>query len=463
MGHQHHFLSRLDRVSLPHVELALTLYRDHGLVQYLLRCARLPDGAERVAISLDDAARGPFLVVTREGRFVTCLGAGMRAGDLPVITRGQLDALIEKVADLRARMAAASALAGPKGHTAQLVDRIFHAGPDLSREEFVGISAFQPLFGFEFLRAYFGAVTELDELRGALLRVEHPKRALTPVLRRYWDLFWAIGHLAVLAFMDGRALVESLPEELDLSSSCLAWGASRQGSVALALRGFWGVAKVGKAQLRACKTAFDEAASQLRLVTSVGSLIALGAGHARLRAEVRKVLSARRDLSGAQFPESLLTLFQTTAEAALDEPESTAIVQRSLGARMAVSLTRGLAAGDPLRFEREEDVPEALAMGLPVNTRQAFVDDAEVMALMMLFIPWTARAEPEQLFLPREFIRLVHARWSPEDTVRLLAPLREHYHPKIHAPRPEGPPRKGPCPCGSGEKYKRCCGKTALS
>lgn len=128
---------------------------------------------------------------------------------------------------------------------------------------------------------------------------------------------------------------------------------------------------------------------------------------------------------------------------------------------MAVSLTRRLAAGDPLRFEREEDVPEALAMTLPVNTRQSFVDDAEVMALMMLFIPWTARAEPEQLFLPREFIRLVHARWSPEDTMRLLAPLREHYHPKIQAPRQEGPSRKGPCPCGSGEKYKRCCGKTA--
>ncbi|WP_080682074.1 SEC-C metal-binding domain-containing protein [Sorangium cellulosum] len=41
------------------------------------------------------------------------------------------------------------------------------------------------------------------------------------------------------------------------------------------------------------------------------------------------------------------------------------------------------------------------------------------------------------------------------------APLREHYHPKIQAPRQEGPSRKGPCPCGSGEKYKRCCGKTA--
>ena len=48
-GHQHHFLSRL---ALPHVELALHLYRDHELVRFLLGRASLPDGAERLAISL---------------------------------------------------------------------------------------------------------------------------------------------------------------------------------------------------------------------------------------------------------------------------------------------------------------------------------------------------------------------------------------------------------------------------
>lgn len=42
MGHQHHFLSRLDRVSLQHVELALTLYRDHDLVRYLLARLSIP-------------------------------------------------------------------------------------------------------------------------------------------------------------------------------------------------------------------------------------------------------------------------------------------------------------------------------------------------------------------------------------------------------------------------------------
>src|SRR6476646_4114282 len=91
--HAHHFLSRLDRVSLGHVELALSLYNDAPLVRYVLSSASLPEGAARVAISLDDPREGPFIVVTRDGHFVTCLGAGMRPGELPVIARSHLDAL----------------------------------------------------------------------------------------------------------------------------------------------------------------------------------------------------------------------------------------------------------------------------------------------------------------------------------------------------------------------------------
>src|SRR4051812_17998654 len=104
MTHAHHFLSRLDRVSLPHAELALGLYNDVPLLQFILRSAHLPESAARAAVSLDHPERGPFLVVTREGRFVTCLGAGMSPGDLPVITRGQLDGIAAKAGDLRARL-----------------------------------------------------------------------------------------------------------------------------------------------------------------------------------------------------------------------------------------------------------------------------------------------------------------------------------------------------------------------
>src|SRR4029453_10070611 len=95
-GHAHHFLSRLDRVARAHVEVALMLYRDDDLLRFILDRAHLPEGVDRVALSLDDATRGPFLIVTRDGRFVTCLGAGMKPTNRMIVTRAQLDGHIAR-------------------------------------------------------------------------------------------------------------------------------------------------------------------------------------------------------------------------------------------------------------------------------------------------------------------------------------------------------------------------------
>jgi uncharacterized protein YecA (UPF0149 family) len=60
-GHATHFLRRLDRASDTHVERALTLYRDAELLRETLSRAEVPNGAERVAISLAerDASSSP--------------------------------------------------------------------------------------------------------------------------------------------------------------------------------------------------------------------------------------------------------------------------------------------------------------------------------------------------------------------------------------------------------------------
>jgi hypothetical protein len=89
--HAEHFLSRLDRLPRSEVDLALELYRDPELLRAVLDAATQPERVERVAISIDDSVEGPFLVVTRSGHFVTCLGRGMRAGDLPIVTRDSFE------------------------------------------------------------------------------------------------------------------------------------------------------------------------------------------------------------------------------------------------------------------------------------------------------------------------------------------------------------------------------------
>ncbi len=468
MGHAHHFLSRLDRVSLPHVELALTLYRDEGLLRYIFDRARVPENAERVALSLDHPEEGPFLIVTRDGRFVTCLGAGMKVSNLPVVTRGQLDALAAKVGDLRERMGAAVALAGGKG-VQVLLRRIYDAADELSREDFLAISALQPLYSFEFLRLYFSAACDLDEARKILLPQLRKTDKLRPLfedaLYAYWRTLWAMSHFVILATLDGH---ETLPPAfLDLigEQTTLSWPATRQGYVPIALRGAWATARLGKPLLGRYKRLYQEALSRLQNVDSALSLLSLGMRHARLRAEVEKAL-------GADIPEILKgnahgnlalavrSTARTIARSDRESPEAAQVMHRLFGGQVWHAAMKSKPAG-PWRFERPEDVPADLAYAVGANTLCCYLENAKsnADAVIWLFtmVPWVARAAPEELYLPRAAFKEIHTPWKPELTLGVLRAMRDHEAHRHRQAPPTGPARQGPCPCGSGKKYKRCC------
>jgi uncharacterized protein YecA (UPF0149 family) len=66
-----------------------------------------------------------------------------------------------------------------------------------------------------------------------------------------------------------------------------------------------------------------------------------------------------------------------------------------------------------------------------------------------------ARATPEELYLPRCCVELLDRKWTPQHSMLLLDGVLELARQPV--PRPIGPTRNGPCPCGSGKKYKRCC------
>jgi len=100
----------------------------------------LPEGAARVAFAIDDPREGPFVIVTRDGRFVTCLGAGMHH-EHHVVPRAQTDALLAKVADKRARREIAKRELRPDEDEDDLFQRILSRGKRLAREDFVALSA----------------------------------------------------------------------------------------------------------------------------------------------------------------------------------------------------------------------------------------------------------------------------------------------------------------------------------
>jgi len=212
LPHQDHFLSRLDRVPHAERELALELYRDHNLVEFLLARVRLPEQAQRVAISLGDPSNGPFLIVTRDGRFVTCLGEGMKVGDLPIITRGQLDAIAERHEDLRARLTLIQRPDGRPGKTTNLLSRLHEAGDGLAREEFLSLAALQPLLQIELMGIHIRVSKELEQARAGLLellrRTDHPKEAHREQMRQYFLRSWLVAHLSLLIALDARQVFE---------------------------------------------------------------------------------------------------------------------------------------------------------------------------------------------------------------------------------------------------------------
>ena len=199
------------------------------------------------------------------------------------------------------RLQACQELAGARGGVRKLLGRLFEAGSDVTREEFVAISALQPLYGFEFFKLLFASVQDLDAARDILLNAMRRSERLKPVyrsaLREYWNTFYAIGHFSVLAGMSGPAIFDHVPKLREqLLEVSFSWGAARQGVISLALKGIWGVARIGKAYLQTYKRLFDKASSLLTLVDAGMALAALSMRHAKLRAEVEKALAAGPEL-----------------------------------------------------------------------------------------------------------------------------------------------------------------------
>jgi len=147
--------SRLERASAAQVERALQLYRDPKAVRFVLNRARLPDGADRVALSMDVADHGPFVIIERNTcRFVTCLAKGMIT-DLPLIERGRLERLLVRLDEHRNRKKSADELLH-QGSIAPLIKRLVTRGAFVSREDIEKVAMLGPLIRVHLLlRVHF--------------------------------------------------------------------------------------------------------------------------------------------------------------------------------------------------------------------------------------------------------------------------------------------------------------------
>jgi len=77
---------------------------------------------------------------------------------------------------------------------------------------------------------------------------------------------------------------------------------------------------------------------------------------------------------------------------------------------------------------------------------------------MLLVMPAVARAAPEDFYLPKEYVDAVVPRWHPSQPMSVVEGDYTYYGAKRPVRAEKTPGRNDPCTCGSGKKYKRCCG-----
>jgi hypothetical protein len=468
MGHDIHFLERLERLSMPQSDFALALYRDPDLVRYVLTFLKLPDGVERVALALEQGPNTPHIIMARDGGFVTCLGKDMSVGDHVVIPRERLDRLSADWEGLRTAVARVR----NTGHARQLFRRLYRSGPALPREDMRTLRALYPLQWPEMFRDINDLADRLQDFRARYRRTRYSRlsSAALESLRGYWEASWALGHLVALHGTVLREILEprvaALPMEEQMGF-CVSWFSSRTLNGALALRGAWAAASAGHHLLPAYKHKFEECSTITTFLDSVLGLLALGLRHRRLRGEVRKVLARRRnpifspdpELPSIKFIQVLLPLY----ESVLDSEDALREMHRKFATEVIERIRAGAPADHPIHAITTEDLLEDFGLVLPMLEDTRLFGEWQSHVAMTFLLPWAIDADIEQLYLRSEHLAWMDLGFQPE---RVLAHLDDHaqYTFRSIPRRSEARPgRNEPCSCGSGKKYKRCCGAAGAS
>ena len=446
-GHDVHFLSRLDRVKVAQADTALGLYRNPELVRAIFADTAVPAHAERIAIPIAADAEPPLVVIARSGAFITCLGPGMRSDDLPTLPWPRVAMHLERDALRRAREQELRSVVDDRD-TSQLLARVFKAGSRLTREEMRDLVVLAPVFGGDYRKHFAWAVRTMVEAAPPLARLRRPRPGDDKALRAYWRLHHAVGHLVLLAGGSDRDVIEALAEAHGDRPSALALFLlpASFGSMPLALRSAWGVARAGKPIIPTLKQTLESAADLGSWYAAALGAVALASRHARLRNEALGLLSAARvprDLHAAADEEWVRGLRNAVAARIAETPDDPAHVEQWLTSHFRDLLDASLGSAEV------EESGAAYLANVPLN--YLAVDRGFDVALQ-LAVP-LARLAPERLYLPASAIHLSGS-YSPEASLE-LAQIFAPPEPVRTAPKPG---RNAPCSCGSGKKYKKCCG-----
>lgn len=469
-GHAEHFLGRLDRLDDERVELALTMYRDKDSVMAVLALLELPEDSRRVAFALDAGEAPPHVLVTRDGHFVTCLAGGMSTVNCHEVTYQRFVEAVLRVEHLRDRMhrwreRKDQTPFGPIG-------RLVRSGPWVPREDIEAALAMVPLTQGEYLARWVNTPAEIG--RDARWLAAHTKPAHRASvddkkLLGFWHRVHSLGHLAVTSTADlsekaHENLVQAFsPEHYDSFTPFLA--ALRMGRPFVSLQVLAAVARIGRSLVPLLVHQLAHATSQHSVLEASLQLAAIGVRDGSLAETARREILSDGTASDPSHEDRASTREwrEKIVAYALDGDRACRETLLEPGhAELVRTYDHWVKKGwleDPPPYKRIEDhaARDLCALGM-LELRAAETNLSEVYQLARA-IPWAARCDVLDFYLPAAELKFERREWAPRESWAIVDAMHTLI-PRAHAPvRVEKKPgRNDACPCGSGKKYKKCCG-----
>lgn len=467
-NHAEHFLTRVDRLDHRQAELALGLYRDAALVEFLLKKAKLPGDAERVAISLDAGDRGPYVIVTRKGEFVTCLGEGMRLhADQPVVSHHSLHRLGSQIDALREILE--DAKSGKSRRSDELIQRVLEAGHVVTQGDFDELIAWSPLMGRLYVQ---GLLQALELLWTSLLRLRTLKRVdqrAERLLQAHWKALWASLHFTMLVGDQSDHLTQWF-ERLDIQETMrgrartsLILSLWKTGLLSWGLRGAWLAARLPKAFIKPLKEAYSQTQEPEELRAYGAALVAIGHRHKRYRKEITQFVQ-RAESTDDQAMRELRAFMgnlhaKTYIPGAREELLQVPIHEANL---LIEDLDREV--DDPELSQLLAGLSDQAKVSMMLSLPLSLVGNKDDFGRSFFYLPSVAQMEARDFYLPDAARPVLLTRtYHPNLAKKYLDPGLQA-NPQVK-PAPtraaRSPGRNEPCPCGSGKKYKRCCALSA--
>jgi hypothetical protein len=469
MGHAEHFLTRIERLNARQADVALALYRDSALVRYILARVDLPEGAERVALALEHT-NSPHVIVTRTGAFVTCLAAGMTVHGAALVSRAELDRLDEKFEFVRVGLRQAERVQESR----QLMHRMLGGGSTLSREDFAALRSLMPIFGDAMLRVASDIAKSTSKLQDAY-RSSHYRQGgprVTARLHHHWYRVWSLGHAIALAGSYSEDLPVTPPELRTRyigALSPLLWLAISTMVPHVVARAAWAASRVGRVLVPFFRDVVDESQTFGTLTGALVPLVAVGLRDPEVRGEVHEIVaqSLRRfvrmdpQLTGVDREICQWMLSYCGLMLVENRDDSYVEALRGRGATLMALRGASLPAGHPQRWERPDDVPVELSLSAVGYLEPTLLAGGPQRELAFLALPWLARASADDLYVPDQYIEAYGNTFQAEVTLHALEEHAQYHRIGEPARAKAKPGRNEPCSCGSGKKYKRCCGAAA--